>query len=344
MRKGNGMKILFLHLSDAHFREDTKFREININAMVNALKQIDKFDECIIVFSGDIAHSGEVNQYKTAGGFIGTLINQIKTAYLPDKRLTTLIAPGNHDNLAANPDRGIEELKSYYSSPKVTNDKFYAELSQLKNFYDFAGRNFCFQKGKIVEVRKLTFGKFVIKVNLINTAPFSLLCDGNEDKGLHYLPQREIDKLDFEMQENYTLSIIHHSPEWFSDGSKQKLYNKLYETSDLIFAGHEHFSLSETKTVNGKFNVDVSSGLALYGTKTEHGFNTLILDTEKRTLIGHKFVYNGSIYKPEKNLENEKVIFRGRNKFTCTEEFSKFLETDVDEREGENYLDYFHLI
>ena len=86
---------------------------------------------------------------------------------------------------------------------------------------------FCFQKGKIVEVRKLTFGKFVIKVNLINTAPFSLLCDGNEDKGLHYLPQREIDKLDFEMQENYTLSIIHHSPEWFSDGSKQKLYNKL---------------------------------------------------------------------------------------------------------------------
>ena len=50
MRKGNGMKILFLHLSDAHFREDTKFREININAMVNALKQIDKFDECIIVF------------------------------------------------------------------------------------------------------------------------------------------------------------------------------------------------------------------------------------------------------------------------------------------------------
>ena len=169
----------------------------------------------------------------------------------------------------------------------------------------------------------------------------SLLCDGNEDKGLHYLPQREIDKLNFEMQENYTISIIHHSPEWFSDGSKQKLYNKLYESSDLIFAGHEHFSLSETKTVNGKFNVDVSSGLALYGTKTEHGFNTLILDTEKRSLIGHKFVYNSSIYKPEKNLENENVIFRGKHKFTCTEEFRKFLETDVDERNGEKYLDYF---
>ena len=61
------MKILFLHLSDAHFKEDTNFREININAMVRALTQIDKFDECIIVFSGDIAHSGAVNQYKAAG-------------------------------------------------------------------------------------------------------------------------------------------------------------------------------------------------------------------------------------------------------------------------------------
>lgn len=46
------MKILFLHLSDAHFREDTKFRDINIPAMVNGLKQIDKFDECILVFQG----------------------------------------------------------------------------------------------------------------------------------------------------------------------------------------------------------------------------------------------------------------------------------------------------
>lgn len=81
------MKILFLHLSDAHFREDTKFRDINIPAMVNGLKQIDKFDECILVFSGDIAQSGEINQYKTAGNFLGTLINQIKETYLPNKNI-----------------------------------------------------------------------------------------------------------------------------------------------------------------------------------------------------------------------------------------------------------------
>lgn len=335
------MKILFLHLSDAHFRENTKFRDINIQAMVNGLKQIDKFDECILVFSGDIAQSGETNQYKTAGNFIGTLINQIKEIYLPNKRIHTLIAPGNHDNLAANPNRTIEELKDYYSSAEDIDNIFYNELSQLDNFYTFAQRNLCYIKGKVVDVRKITFGKFTIKINLINSAPFSLLCNGNEDKGLHYIPQRELNKLDFVRQENYTLSIIHHGPEWFSDGSKQALYNKLYETSDLIFVGHEHFSLSQNKTVNAKHTVDVSSGVALYGTRTEHGFNTLILDTEQHKLIGHKFVYNGSIYKPVQNLKNNNVTFRGKYKFTHTQEFKDFLETDVDERAGERYIDYF---
>lgn len=335
------MKILFLHLSDAHFRDNTKYSDININAMTNSLRQMGDFDECILVFSGDIVHSGEENQYKTASGFFSRLITQIKDKYLQGKIIHTLIVPGNHDNLAANPGRGIEELKGYYSSEKEINDKFYEDLKQLDNFYAFANRNHCFGKGKVVDVRKLQFGKFTIKANLINSAPLSLLCNGNEDKGLHYIPQREIDKLDFNKQENYTVSIIHHSPEWFSDGSKQALYKKLHETSDLIFIGHEHFSISENKTVTAKYKVDISSGVALYGTDTEHGFNAIILDTEKRTLHGEKFTYNGKIYKPTVNLDNEKVIFRGKNKFTPTEKFKEFLESDVDEREGEHYLDYF---
>lgn len=335
------MRILFLHLSDAHFREDTKYSDINVNAMVNSLSQMNDFEECVIVFSGDVVHSGQENQYKTAAGFLGRLIKCIKDKYPAITVVQTLIAPGNHDNLAENPKRDIEEIKSYYSSPNETNSRFYHDLDQLKNFYTFANRNYCYNKGKVVDVRKLQFGKFTVKVNLINSAPFSLLCNGNEDKGLHYLPQREIDKLDFDRQENYTISVIHHGPEWFSDGSKQALYNKLYETSDLIFVGHEHFSLSQNKIVNGKHRVDVSSGVALYGTNTEHGFNALVLDTEKCTLTGQKFIYNGRIYKPSPNLKNDKIIFRGKNRFTSTEIFKNFLESDVDEREGDPYLDYF---
>lgn len=81
------MKILFLHLSDAHLREDTNLYDININinAMVNALSQLEKNDECVLVFSGDIVQSGGENQYKVAGKLIGRLANGIKTKYLPNK-------------------------------------------------------------------------------------------------------------------------------------------------------------------------------------------------------------------------------------------------------------------
>lgn len=339
---GKEVKVLFLHLSDAHFRENTKLNDININAIVKSLIQLDEFDECVLVFSGDIAWSGEVNQYKKAKEFIGILIQQIKNNYLSnDKLIHTLFVPGNHDNLVKNLNRDVKELKSYYSEFGKIDDEFYSELEQLSNFYEFANRNFCFKKGKVVDVRKIKFEKFIIKVNLINTAPFSLLCTGNEDKGLHYIPQKEINKLDFEMRENYTVSIIHHSPEWFSDKSKQLLYNKLYETSDLIFIGHEHFSLSETKTVNGRFNVDVSNGLALYGTDTEQGYNALLLDTENRTLEGKRFIYKGTFYKPDNFIQKHIIQFKEKNKYNHTQEFAKFLETDVDERNGEKYLDYF---
>lgn len=335
------MKILFLHLSDAHFREYTKCSDVNINGMINSLAQLGNFDECVLVFSGDIAHSGEINQYKVAGRFLGNLIKGIRDKYLPGKLIQTLISPGNHDNLAANPNRNIDEIKDYYSSMSIIESKFYDDLMQLDNFYKFARRNRCYNKGRVVDVRKLYFEKFVIKANLINSAPFSLLCNGNEDKGLHYLPDKEISKLNFDCHENYTVSVIHHGPEWFSDSSKKKLYNKLYETSDLIFVGHEHFSLSENKTVNGKYKVDISSGMALYGTNTEQGFNALILDTKACALKGNKFIYNGRIYKPTPNLQNDCVVFRGKNKFTPTQKFKDFLEKDVDEREGENYLEYF---
>ena len=52
------MKILFLHLSDAHLRDNTDIRLINMDGIVKSLSQIGKFDECAIVFSGDVVNSG----------------------------------------------------------------------------------------------------------------------------------------------------------------------------------------------------------------------------------------------------------------------------------------------
>ena len=72
------MKILFLHLSDSHLCGDTMLPQININAIVRSLAQMGEFDECILIFSGDIVQSGEENEYKVAAQMLATLIKRIK--------------------------------------------------------------------------------------------------------------------------------------------------------------------------------------------------------------------------------------------------------------------------
>lgn len=333
------MKILFLHLSDAHLRDNTDLRLININAIVNSLAQIGDFDECVLVFSGDVVDAGDKNSYANAGKLVGYIVKNISQKYIHGKIVQTLIVPGNHDNLVKNKDRDNLELESYYEK-KELDSKFNDDLEELSNFYEFSKRNKCFSKNKVIDVKKLKYDNFIIKVNLINSAPFSLLGSGNRDKGMHYIPLVEFEKLNIDLHQKYTISVIHHGPEWFSDTSKHKLYHTLNESTDLLFVGHEHFALNEDKDVNGK-HIDISSGLALYGTKTEHGFNALILDTEAHTLVGYKYIYNGKIYKPTKVIDNKNVMFNTNSNFKFTQELQKELLADANERGNENYSKYF---
>ena len=333
------MKILFLHLSDAHIKENTDLRQINVSAIVKSLSQLGKFDECALIFSGDIVNSGDKNAYINAGKLVGGIAKRISERYINKKIVQTVVVPGNHDNLVKNKERNNLELETYYINKNI-DAKFNEDVEQLSNFYEFANRNRCYGREKIIDVKKIQFGNFVIKVNMINSAPFSLLGSGNRDKGMHYIPKNEFEKFNIDMHQKYTLSVIHHSPEWFSDAAKQKLYDVFYDSTDLLFVGHEHFSLNEHKTVNGK-HIDISSGVALYGTDTEHGFNALILDTEAHTLIGYKYIYNGQIYRPIKTLFNHNVVFHSNCNFTFVEEFQREIITDTNQHEGEKYSDYF---
>jgi len=333
------MKILFLHLSDAHIQDKTDLRILNINGIVNSLTQIGQFDECVLIFSGDIVYAGDKNSYLNAGKLVGYIAKGISQKFIDKKIVQTIIVPGNHDNLVKNKDRSNLEIETYYKNQEI-DSKFADDLSELSNFYDFANKNRCFSREKVIDVKKISFGNFTIKVNMVNTAPFSLLGSGNRDKGLHYIPSAEFVKLNVDFQEKYTITVSHHGPEWFCDNSKLAFYNMLNEYTDLYFVGHEHFSQNEHKTVNGK-SIDISSGVALYGTKTEHGFNALVLDTEAHTLRGYKYIYNGSIYKPTLTLKNDKIVFKSNSSFKFTQEFQHELLTDESSRNGQNYSDYF---
>ena len=146
------MKILFLHLSDAHLKDNTDLRLINIKGIVNSLTQIGSFDECALVFSGDIVNAGDKNSYANAGRLVGYVAKGISQKYINGKIVQTLIVPGNHDNLAKNKERDNLELESYYEK-KELDSRFNDDIEQLSNFYVFASRNRCFRNNKVIDVR-----------------------------------------------------------------------------------------------------------------------------------------------------------------------------------------------
>ena len=335
------MNILFLHLCDAHIKETTKADDINVNALVRSLTQMGHFDEVFLFFSGDITQSGELNEYKAAKAILGNIIKQIKDKYCFQKRVHTFIIPGNHDLKHGT---NILKREAIVESYKVETheDLFSNELLKLNNFFEFARYNKCFQNSDVIDIFQFDAGDgFNIRINLINTAPFSLKGGTNADKGLHYLPTSALDRLNNVSNEKYTISILHHSPEWFKDSIKNTLYESLHKHSDLVFIGHDHMSKMEKKIVDSQYAVDYLAGIPLHGVSEEKGYTAFILDTKNSTIEGKLFSKNGSIYKPTTVLDKHVIKFREKKAFAFNDEFKNYLIKDEGERVGQNFYDYF---
>ena len=86
------MKILFLHLSDLHIKSDKAYCEFQIKKIIDSLRTAGSFDRLLFVLSGDIAFSGEKEQYRVANGILNKMSIQFThTSGILKQRNTTTI-------------------------------------------------------------------------------------------------------------------------------------------------------------------------------------------------------------------------------------------------------------
>lgn len=57
------MKLLLVHLSDLHIRDENGNNKFQVKKLVDAMAAEGPVEEVMIVVSGDLAHSGETHQY-----------------------------------------------------------------------------------------------------------------------------------------------------------------------------------------------------------------------------------------------------------------------------------------
>ena len=276
------MKIIFLHLSDLHIKSDKAYCEFQIKKIIDSLRTVGHFDKLLFVLSGDIAFSGTKEQYRVANGILKKMLIELKKNKVYSGHVEIVCVPGNHDIEFEMPPRTAEELNQIYKeySYKKHLD---AEFVKQKNFFNFANRRECFCDNKMFCQKILKFDDFKIEVNMINTGLFSLM--SQEDKGLHFIDQNCINRLNTPTGADFVISVMHHSYDWYVDSQKEQIEQALLCKSSLIFLGHEHRIGIKQYAYNTQAAAVIHAGGALCDDDdwTQSAYEYGVLDTNAYT-------------------------------------------------------------
>ena len=277
--KGNKMKLLVLHLSDLHFRENNNFTDDNIHCLVNAIRPSISNVECIlIVVSGDLTYSGKKLQFIEIKNFLFSLKKAISLAY-DISNIEFALVPGNHDVDFSTKKLGRSELEDILAKDAY-KDYIGFELGKQKQFYFCAKLFNCFPDNSLIHQKEIVFGDVKILLNLLNTAVFSSL---DEDQGFHYLLDDDISALEKQGDVDYVFTVMHHPHSWFNSHVTDKLEAAIYRKSDLILVGHKHYENTRTVTENqNSVNVMAGGMLSNCGDWDTSEFHIGVLDTETR--------------------------------------------------------------
>lgn len=318
------MKILILHLSDLHIKDNTHTKDEVINPIVSVLQELPSFDKAILVISGDVAYSGKKEEYAHAVHFIGKIIQKLKKNYFEqNQQIDTIVVPGNHDIDFKNTQRSRSFIKSAINNGSIETI-ITEDISSMSNFFNFAKYNRCFLAKKTTDKITLEYDGYRIQFNLINSAPLSAFKDptGDNEQSLHYINPEEINALSSTDGANICFTVIHHGFDWYDYNSRQLLENKLVESSSIVFLGHDHIQSSEFRNIDGSTECIFMKGGIISANNTVCEFNCVILDTDKNSFTTFDCKSDtGTIYSLQKQQDISLDRKLSRNGFHVKKEF-----------------------
>lgn len=290
------MKIAFVHLSDIHFIDKDTGSAKHVDRIIRALNQLPQFDHLFYIVSGDIAYSGQSNEYKNAAHFFSNLKQGAAEKFVLKAPPTFQIVSGNHDVL-------LDEAFDHHALQEIyrkgeQNNHIVSEQEKQSAFYQFSRMFGCSDLSrKLLYTKKYVLGDYSVEFNLINSAIFSMF---DQEKGMHFLPSSVIETLKQPAESDLVVSVMHHSFHWFNDQQKLLLENALLSQSDMIFLGHEHYIGHQSIAPGLAPSTHVFAGGEL-GNKNDWSnstFSVCLFETRDRSIERTSFSWNekSSVY------------------------------------------------
>lgn len=238
------LPITWLHLSDFHFKSgdpydaDVVLRSLLV-ALPNLFQRFGRPD--FVIASGDIADTGEAEQYRRATEFFDRIV---QITGCSKKHL--FIVPGNHDIdrvKVRNLQRTLVssgEADQYFrqGEPLVHIER---GLAAYKQWYDayFAGiRQFPLDRSYDIEAVDIN-GRRVC-VALFNSATF---CCDDHDSGKLFIGRRSIEAANDQLAKlspDLALAVIHHPFHWLSAIESSNVKAMIHDAFDCVLTGHLH--------------------------------------------------------------------------------------------------------
>ena len=335
------MKVLFLHIGDIHIKDRRTINEFQIKKIADSLNSF-QYDHIIIVVSGDIAFSGNPDQYAVAKKLIGALIESIKASCGHTKYINVVVVPGNHD---------VDQTDAQLSSTDLQcirkNNAFAKcideQIKKQKGFIEFANRYNCFVDDPVFHQRIIDIKGFKLEFNLINTGVFSSL---EEDKGLHYFPEKCFNTLNTPTGADFVLTIMHHAPDWFTDEQKNRLESIIYSKSSLVYLGHEHYLAQKRISYDDNKEAFIQLGGCLCENENwrDSSFHIGVIDTQNYMYQHAMLVWNHEQNQYEQKDTTKQQLTKKpsqEKRLMISEEFNRFLLSDSKRDLAESFLEYF---
>lgn len=301
--------LTWLHLSDLHYRGSEDY---NVSVVKHALLSDIKYmvdnkglRPDFVVFTGDLAFSGQPDQYEWVEAFLDQLL--VTAGIVSRDRL--FVVPGNHDidRTAIDPIIASGTLStlnsrdkvSEFLDPKRERTHVFTKFRHYQDFFNrFFGNITQFNERDYFWVRRFLVKQRSVGILGLNSAWMSSFRKNAQeeysDDGILLVGERQIDeamrRLDSEGNSDIVLAILHHpfsslNPAFDASAARRLLHR----SCDFILRGHLHESgLSQEDTLEGQTIIIPAGACYDRRDRPTSGYNFVRLDFDNNK--GHIYL------------------------------------------------------
>lgn len=327
------MRILIVQISDIHLiglKDPTAMRGKLLSKALIAKSP--KADVCFLVLTGDVANTGDKEEYSAARRLIDELKQQLIEAHI--KSVYIVAIPGNHDlNFRAETDTRVfilDALDKYLA--KVIDFEgaaFSSIIAVQDNFFQFenevSGLPPLTNPEKLYYRRSFWTGERSVVFHCFNTA---WLSRRNEQQAKLFLPP-QIYGYQTPNDTDLSIAIFHHPYNWIDANNQALLKSFVEKEADVVLTGHEHdVDITRHESIMGQ-SLDYLRAPAFHDPNARrNGFQCLTIDFEKNEQDMTIFDWDGNRFIETENKvwSLQRNLNRANDPLSIRAEFLKHLQ------------------